>query len=127
MTKTVAIALTTLMVGLIFSGCVIHDLLGSCKKINVQDQIARNNENRNNLKIGITPEQVQQIMGKPDNSEAYAWGTAWVYRTAMTSGVDGKANSDFTPIVFDENGNLIGWGRDFLLNTLTQKENDQKE
>ena len=47
--------------------------------------------------------------------------------TAMKSGVDGKADSDFTPVVFDENGNMIGWGKDFLVNTLTQKDNDQKQ
>jgi hypothetical protein len=66
------------------------------------------------LKIGMTQEQGQQYRGKSDRSEAYAWGSAWVYRTAMTSGLYGKAESDFTPVVCDEKGNLIGWGSDFL-------------
>ena len=113
MTKTVAIALTILMVGLFFSGCETNDLLGSVHKNIEQDQISSNNENLKNLKIGMTPDQVEQIMGKPDSFEAFAWGTAWVYRTAMTSGQGGKADSDFTPVVFDEKGILIGWGRNF--------------
>jgi hypothetical protein len=32
----------------------------------------------------------------------------------MTSGLYGKTDSDFKPVVFDEKGNLIGWCRDFL-------------
>ena len=109
MTKTVAIALTIMAV-LIFSGCtgsmVMH-------KMTEQNEISRNNENLMNLKIGMTQEQVQQYMGLPQRSEASAGGSAWVYRTAMTSGAYGTADSDFTPVVFDEKGILIGWGRNF--------------
>jgi outer membrane protein assembly factor BamE (lipoprotein component of BamABCDE complex) len=120
MTKTVAIALTV-MVGLIFSGCVIPTVVRVVHKNVKQDGISRNNENLMNLKIGMTQEQVQQDMGQPDRTEAYAWGSAWVYRTAMTSGLYGKADSDFTPVVFDEKGNLIGWGRDFLTEHVNAK------
>ena len=120
MTKTVAIVLTV-MVGLIFSGCVTPTLVRAVHKNIKQDEISRNNENLNNLKIGMTQEQVQQNMGQPDRTEAYAWGSAWVYRTAMTSGLYGKADSDFTPVVFDEKGNLIGWGRDFLIEHVNAK------
>jgi len=120
MTKTVALALTV-MVGLIFSGCVTPTIVRAVHTNIKQDEISHNNENLMNLKTGMTQEQVQQNMGQPDRSEAYAWGSAWVYRTAMTSGLYGKADSDFTPVVFDEKGNLIGWGRDFLTERVNAK------
>ena len=53
-------------------------------------------------------------MGQPEISEGYEWGSAWLYRTAMTSGIYGTADSDFTPVVFDEKGKLVGWGRNFF-------------
>jgi outer membrane protein assembly factor BamE (lipoprotein component of BamABCDE complex) len=122
MTKIVAIALTVMvMVGLIFSGCVTSTLVRAVHNDIKQDEISRNNENLMNLKIGMTQEQVQQYMGKPDRSDAYAWGSAWVYRTAMKGELYGKADSDFTPVVFDEKGILIGWGRDFLTEHVNAK------
>ena len=120
MTKTVAIVLTV-MVGLIFSGCVTPTIVRAVHQNIKKDEVSRNNENLKNLKIGMTQEQVQQYMGKPDRSEPYAWGSAWVYRTAMESGLYGKADSDFTPVVFDEKGILIGWGRDFLTEHVNAK------
>jgi hypothetical protein len=58
-------------------------------------------------------------MGAPERSEGCPWGTALLYRTAMTSGIYGTripthAESDFTPVVFDQDGWLIGWGRNFF-------------
>ncbi len=120
MTKTVAIALT-IIVCLISSGCITPTIVRAVHKDIKQDQISHNNENLNKLQIGMTQEQVQQIMGQPDRSEPYAWGSAWVYRTAMTSGLYGKADSDFTPVVFDEKGNFIGSGRNFLTEQINVK------
>jgi hypothetical protein len=56
-------------------------------------------------------------MGDPERSEGYAWGTAWLYRTAFTTGatIYRTVDSDFTPVVFDEKGILIGWGRNFFV------------
>lgn len=66
------------------------------------------------MKIGMTQGATRALMGSPELSEGYEWGTAWLYRTAMTSGIYGTADSDFTPIVFDKNGKVIGWGRNFF-------------
>jgi outer membrane protein assembly factor BamE (lipoprotein component of BamABCDE complex) len=112
MTKTTATALTVMM-GLIVSGCYGYPIHSTIKYNKVHSVISRNNKNLINLKIGMTQEQVQQHMGQPERSEGYEWGSAWLYRTAMTSGVYGTADGDFTPVVFDENGKLIGWGRNF--------------
>lgn len=52
------------------------------------------------LTIGMTKGPVVAHMGQPERSEGYEWVSAWVYRTAMTSGIYGTADSDFTPAVF---------------------------
>ena len=113
MTKTIAVALAILM-SLIFSGCVGSPVHSTLRYKRVQSEILRNNKNLMTLRIGMTQEQVLQNMGQPERSEGYQWGSAWLYRTAMTRGIYGTANSDFTPVVFDENGKLVGWGRNFF-------------
>jgi hypothetical protein len=66
------------------------------------------------LNIGMTKADVVNQMGEPERSEGYEWGFVWLYRTAMTSGVYGTTDSDFTPVVFDKESKLVGWGRNFL-------------
>jgi outer membrane protein assembly factor BamE (lipoprotein component of BamABCDE complex) len=80
----------------------------------IQSTIRRNNDNLLQLKVGLSQDEVKAVMGSPERSEGYAWGSVWLYRTAMTSGVYGTADSDFTPVVFDEEGEVIGWGRNFF-------------
>ena len=112
MTKTVNVVLT-IMVSF-FLGCVGSPIHETLKYNSLQDEISLNNKKLMTLKIGITQEQVLQHMGQPERSEGYEWGSAWLYRTAMTSGIYGTADSDFTPVVFDENRKLVGWGRNFF-------------
>ena len=81
---------------------------------NIQAIINRNNQCLITMRIGITQDETRFHMGgMPERSEGYEWGTVWLYRTAMTSGVYGTADSYFTPIVFDQNGKVVGWGRNF--------------
>lgn len=65
----------------------------------------------------MTQEDVRYLLGNPERSEGYEWGSAWFYRTAMTQGLAGGiygiTDDDFTPITFDSKKNLIGWGRNF--------------
>ncbi len=103
-----------IMMSLLISGCVGSPVHSTIKYNSVQSEISRNNKNLLTLKIGMAQEQVLQHMGEPERSEGYEWGSAWLYRTAMTSGIYGTADSDFTPVVFDENGKLAGWGRNFF-------------
>ena len=70
----------------------------------------------------MSQEKVRSIMGDPERSEGYPWGSAWLYRTAMTSGIYGTADSDFTPAVFDSDGILVGWGRNFLTDRVKRYE-----
>lgn len=112
--KNATAMVLVIMMAIMFSGCVGSPIHSTIKYNRVQNEISHNNKNLMNLKIGMTQEQVQQHMGQPERSEGYKWGSAWLYRTAMTSGIYGTSDSDFTPVVFDEKGNLIGWGRNFF-------------
>lgn len=84
--------------------------------------IRENNDKLLQLKIGMPQNEVLKLMGKPERSEGYAWGSAWLYRTAMTSGVYGTADSDFTPVVFDPDGKIVGWGRNFFIEHVKRYE-----
>ena len=113
MTKTIGFALA-IMMSLMLSGCVGSPIHATTTYNRLQSDISSNNKNLLTLKIGMSQEQVLQQMGQPERSEGYQWGSAWLYRTAMTSGIYGTADNDFTPVVFDENARLVGWGRNFF-------------
>jgi hypothetical protein len=80
----------------------------------LQALVERNNRNLLRLQAGLFEEYVSDIMGPAQRVEGYSWGTAWLYRTALTHGVRAAPETDFTPLVFDRRGILLGWGRDFL-------------
>lgn len=88
----------------------------------IQSTIKQNNENLLLMKIEMTQKETRKFMGPPERSEGYAWGSAWLYRTAMTSGVYGTSDSDFTPIVFDSIGKVVGWGRNFFTEHIKRYE-----
>ncbi len=107
------VGLTTISV--LMFGCVGSPVHSTIAYNSVQSTIKTNNENLLKLRVGIMRGEVEQIMGKPERSEGYKWGTAWLYRTAMTSGIYGTEDSDFTPVVFSNKDILLGWGRNFLV------------
>ena len=104
---------------LIVPGCVGSPVHSTLKYGSVQRAIKRNNNNLMELKAGMSKEQVRSIMRDPERSEGYPWGSAWLYRTAITKGISGgiygTVDSDYTPVVFNDEGNLVGWGRNFLI------------
>ena len=80
----------------------------------IQALIDRNTRNLLRLQPDLFEEHVFDIMGPPQRVEGYPWGTVWLYRTALTTGVRTTPQTDFTPLVFDRRRILLGWGRDFL-------------
>jgi hypothetical protein len=80
----------------------------------IQALIDRNTRNLHRLQPDLFEEHVSDIMGPPQRVEGYPWGTVWLYRTALTTGVRTTPTTDFTPLVFDRRRILLGWGRDFL-------------
>lgn len=111
------VKLLTVFVVTLLSGCVGSPIHSTVHYNNVQMTTKKNNAALLNLRVGMTKPDVQKIMGQPERSEGYQWGSAWLYRTAMTSGVYGTADSDFTPIVFDAADVVSGWGRNFFTET----------
>lgn len=118
-----------------FSLCVLAILLGGCvgspahstlHYSRVQKTIRTNNDGLLKLRVGMPMADVQAILGSPERSEGYQWGTAYLYRTAMTSGIYGTEDSDFTPVMFDKSGVLIGWGRNFFIEQTKRYEIQMK-
>jgi len=99
---------------LLVAGCVGSPVHSTLKYSSVQKKAKANNKALLMLEIGMAKKDVMDTMGQPERSEAYKWGTVWLYRTAMTSGVYGTADSDFTPVVL-EGGKVVGWGRNFFI------------
>lgn len=103
---------------LVFASCVGSPLHSTLTYDSVRKTINRNNAALMKLKAGMNQNEVRSIMGEPERSEGYPWGSAWLYRTAMTKGVNGgiygSTDSDYTPVMFDKNSILQGWGRNYF-------------
>ena len=92
---------------LIFSATAM--LASSCQWY-VQGEIDKNTANLAKLRVGMSKDEVRQIMGDPDPKEAYNTDKVWFYYT-RTRWQDGAATTDeCTPVVFDEDSRLAGWG-----------------
>ncbi|WP_163937336.1 DUF3192 domain-containing protein [Paraferrimonas sp. SM1919] len=98
----------------LLSGCVVH--VGGDKYHESNDwkvQQAENLANLSQLKVGMTTEQVQALMGAPDLNEIFNNGEqsvqVWFYRTQHKHG-DGETTKDeCTPVVLVDNV-LTGFG-----------------
>jgi hypothetical protein len=80
----------------------------------LQAMIDRNTRNLSRLQVDLFEEYVSDIMGPPQRVEGYLWGTVWFYRTALTRSARSTPETDYTPLVFDRRGVLLGWGRELL-------------
>ena len=90
---------------------LLSGLLTGCGAVKGLEASA-NRSQLDNLKVGMTTDQVRAAMGKPYKSEFYGSKLYWFYITEWQS--DGKTTSDeMTPLVF-ENDILLGWGSNFL-------------
>ncbi|HSF32975.1 MAG TPA: hypothetical protein VLK82_21195 [Candidatus Tectomicrobia bacterium] len=121
--------------GLLLVGCVS----GSGEfQWRYRDQYALSQKNRQglmNLRRDMSPEEVRAVMGEPQMIEGYPRETVWYYRTA-TPGFETStafdttatqrtvrlqdlpgrgADSNFTPLVFNDRQRLVAWGRNARL------------
>ncbi len=105
------------VVSILLTGCVGSPIHSTLTFSSIQSTIKKNNSSLVQLQTGMTQNEVRIILGEPERSEGYQWGSVWLYRTAMTNGISGgiygSSDADFTPIMFDQNRILIGWGRNF--------------
>ena len=84
--------------------------------------IKRNVENSRKLRVGMTKEQVLEVMGEPIRDEKFCEPDTWYYYNEMVWG-DGLVTEDeCLPLIF-ENGKLIGWGNDFRIDHRLKRKN----
>lgn len=103
---------------LLFAGCVGSPFHSTLTYDSVKKTIKKNSAALMKLKAGMSQDEVRTVMGEPERSEGYPWGSAWLYRTGMTKGIEGgiygAIDADFTPVMFDKDGVLHGWGRNYF-------------
>ncbi len=81
-----------------------------------------------NLRQGMSLDEVRAMMGEPQMVDQYPSETIWYYRTRPTglmSSTAGQqdfpdrsgrgADTNFTPLVFDDRHLLVAWGKDVVL------------
>jgi len=90
----------------------------------------RNRKNLLKLEIGMSKDQVLEIMGQPDLNEAYKrpWGTmvALFYYTNRLWPDGNITRDECTPVVLEDDS-VVGWGQDFLQTTLHVNVGIKKE
>ena len=88
-------------------------------------EAAYNRQNISKLRIGMTRDQVREIMGEPLSGEKYAADDAWFYFT-YPKWFDGMNTRDeCTPLMFDELGTLRGIGYEYYKDALNKKPEDR--
>jgi|SRR6185503_8318749 len=80
-------------------------------------QADENNTNLSKLKPGMAEDEVRQIMGPPDKTEAYTiQKEPWLFLLYIAEGKDSSnrqwGDKNYTPIGI-RHGKLFGWGRSF--------------
>lgn len=79
----------------------------------------RNSENLKQISVGMTKEQVREIMGEPVQAK-YSLDNVWFYFTRVCWS-DGQVTRDeCTPLVFNEEGILKGIGYPYYQKILDQ-------
>ena len=97
----------------LLSACALVDKDKSILSPAMWEEIDRNRENLNKLRIGMTQDEVRKIMGEPMTGLVYNTEHHWFYYT-RTRWSDGMATRDeCTPVVFSELGLVIGIGNQF--------------
>lgn len=100
------------LAAILFAACALAALVSSCQWF-VQGEIDRNTENLAKLRVGMSKDEVKGVMGEPLTKESYNIPNVWFYYT-RPRWQDGVATRDeCTPVVFDEDGQLAGWGNQY--------------
>ena len=94
----------------LFAAAACMALLAGCRT--PWGEISDNVDNSKQLRVGMTKEQVLQVMGEPLTDESYCQPDVWFYYW-NTIWHDGLVTEDeCIPLVFKD-GKLAGWGNPF--------------
>jgi len=85
-------------------------LLTSCGLLESRENHAKMQD----VRVGMTKDEVIKIMGEPLWNESYNQPNLWYYYT-QTKWLDGLVTKDeCSPFVFDESGKLEGFGNEYF-------------
>jgi outer membrane protein assembly factor BamE (lipoprotein component of BamABCDE complex) len=92
----------------------------SDRDADVKDNI----QNLMGLSVGMTKQQVFGLSGVSNYVEGYDWGSVWFYKIRKGGTNEGPlANKDieqlYMPVVFDNTDRVMGYGRKFYDQTLS--------
>ena len=86
-------------------------------------EIKENIENLMGLAVGMTKGQVFELSGIANYVEGYDWGSVWFYKIRKGGTVGTLADKDieqrYMPVVLDNTDRVMGYGRKFYDQTLT--------
>ena len=86
-------------------------------------EIKENIENLMGLAVGMTKSQVFELSGIANYVEGYDWGSVWFYKIRKGGKVGTLADKDieqrYMPVVFDNTDRVMGYGRKFYDQTLS--------
>ena len=86
-------------------------------------EIKENIENLMGLAVGMTKSQVFELSGIANYVEGYDWGSVWFYKIRKGGTVGTLADKDieqrYMPVVFDNTDRVMGYGRKFYNQTLS--------
>ena len=86
-------------------------------------EVKENIENLMGLAVGMTKGQVYELSGIANYVEGYDWGSVWFYKIRKGGNEGTLANKDieqrYMPVVFDNTDRVMGYGRKFYDQTLS--------
>ena len=86
-------------------------------------EVKENIQNLMGLAVGMTKGQVFDLSGIANYVEGYDWGSVWFYKIRKGGNEGTLANKDieqrYMPVVFDNTDRVMGYGRKFYDQTLS--------
>jgi outer membrane protein assembly factor BamE (lipoprotein component of BamABCDE complex) len=90
------------------------------------NEAARSIANSKQLRVGMTKNEVLEVMGSPVSDETFSTPDVWYY-FVQSVWMDGLTTEDeCMPLVF-EDGKLIGWGNPFYTHYRIEKKKGGKK
>ncbi|OGV31020.1 MAG: hypothetical protein A2020_00090 [Lentisphaerae bacterium GWF2_45_14] len=78
-----------------------------------------------NVRIGMTKQEVLDLMGEPLKNEKFNKPDIWFYYTNVRWGDSLTVREESTPVVFSE-GRVVGWGNDYYKTEYEFKDWDER-
>jgi hypothetical protein len=107
----VKVLLSVGCLGLLLAGCVSGAGEFQWRYADQYTLTQKNRKSIADLRTGMSEDEVRALMGEPEMVESYPWETIWYYRTDLTAGMLASVDADFTPLLFNDQKRLAGWGK----------------